>query len=105
MTTYTAPGGKILVVLDPQQTISPGGIILPDNAQERSVTGIVSSVGPDVREDLIEGDQVILSSGYAGAVVKDGAHSSVLVAVDEAEILARFAGPEDPWRVVESAVN
>ena len=36
MTTYTAPGGKILVVLDPQQTISPGGIILPDNAQERS---------------------------------------------------------------------
>lgn len=105
MTRYQAAGGKILVLLDPQEALSAGGIIIPEVAQAKSVTGVVTSVGPEVREDLTDGDRVILASAYAGSLVKDGAHSSHLVAVTEDEILAIFADYDDPWRFVESAVK
>lgn len=85
---YTAVGTKVVVALSPQQSISAGGIIIPDAAQAKSTTGTVLSVGSEVREDIKVADVVWLDE-YAGAVVSEE-NGVTIVSAEETEIFAVF---------------
>ena len=90
----TAATGKVLVSLIPTEGVSEGGIIIPEQAREKSVRGYVESVGKDVRVGVSAGDVVVLKDAYAGALVGtvgDGAEKSDVVAVEPDEILAVLA--------------
>lgn len=58
------------VVVDPKQAtkVSPGGIVIPDAAQEKSQQGVVIARGPSADEVMI-GD-VVLFRQYTGTEVE-----------------------------------
>lgn len=64
--------GKLVMVL-PESTLRPSGIMLPD--WQRSLTGSVLALGPDAK-DLKKGDKVFFSAAtgmesvYCGAAVR-----------------------------------
>ncbi len=58
-------GDRLLVMVDDKETVSPGGIVLPDAAQERPSKGIVIAAGRGVITDagrremeVAEGDRI-----------------------------------------------
>lgn len=55
----------VIPIFDPD--VSPGGIIIPEQAKERCDQGIVKYVGPKVK-DIKIGDYVIFS-GYTGTAI------------------------------------
>ncbi|MHC4403565.1 MAG: co-chaperone GroES [Planctomycetota bacterium] len=86
-------GEKVVVRRLEAEEVTPGGIVLPDTAQEKPQQGRVLSVGdgrllPDgsrAGHQVAEGDRVLFST-YAGTeVVVDGEE---LLIMDEQEILA-----------------
>lgn len=92
-------GDRILVKVDEPQKQSPGGLLLPDTAQERPRRGKVLKVGPGkVREgvgnedgphcvpiQVKEGDIVVFGS-YAGTHIDPD--DDLLMMMTEADILA-----------------
>ncbi len=66
---------QVVVRPDPVETVSKGGIHLPDNVKEKPVRGVVVAIGPGERYgnygdryacSVSAGDQVIYNSRYAG---------------------------------------
>lgn len=79
-------GAKILVLLDAKEAQSPGGIIIPDGAQDKAVTGQVRGIGImfDKEDTVAVGDKVLLSGAYAGSVIGEvGGQELVTVEYDE----------------------
>lgn len=77
---------RILVKREEEETKTAGGILIPDNAKEKPVYGVVIAVGngkalPDgsVRAlDIKEGDKILFSK-YSGTEVKvDGVEHLIL---------------------------
>lgn len=62
------PHSKIAVDPMPDPDVSPGGIIIPDEAKDKCDQGIVRYIGEDVH-DIRVGDHVLFSA-YSGTVVK-----------------------------------
>ena len=70
-------GDRLLVAREAESTVSAGGIIIPDSAQEKPLRGRVLAVGPgksnddgSVRPvDVAEGDLVLFGK-YAGTEIK-----------------------------------
>ncbi len=86
-------GEKVVIRRLAAEKASPGGIVLPDGAQEKSQQGRVLSVGDGrlmrdgtrARPQVVEGDRVLFD-GYAGAeVIVNGEE---LLILSEDEILA-----------------
>jgi chaperonin GroES len=78
------------VVIEPieQDSMTAGGIVLPDTAKEKPQEGTVLATGPDVEAELAEGDRVMYAK-YAGTEVKmDGKDVIIL---SEENILAVVA--------------
>ncbi|MBE9524867.1 MAG: co-chaperone GroES [Chloroflexi bacterium] len=78
------------VVIEPieQDSMTAGGIVLPDTAKEKPQQGTVLAIGPDVEAELAEGDRVMYAK-YAGTEVKmDGKEVIIL---SETDILAIVA--------------
>lgn len=96
MSTIIPFGNRILVRLDGQESVHESGIVIPDIAQEKSMTGVVEAVGTGTshpsRDTLLSiedqgvrtGDRVLLTSAYAGA--ESGEPGVILV--DLTEVLA-----------------
>jgi len=84
-----AAGTKILVLLDPKESESAGGIIIPDTAQKKAATGVVRGVGAqfDKAGDVYVGAHVLLSGEYAGSLIAE-VGGQELVAVEYEEVLA-----------------
>jgi chaperonin GroES len=69
---------RLVVRRDLPQTVTPGGIMMPDTFQGRQQTGTVISAGPGRRDekgnrvpmDVKVGDRVVLT-GYAGLEIRD----------------------------------
>lgn len=85
---------NVMIQRDAAETVTKGGIVLPDSAQEKPKMGTVISVGPG-RIDSKTGEpsvlcvqkgERVLFKGYAGTDVKVGKEKYVLL--DESEILA-----------------
>jgi chaperonin GroES len=70
-------GDRVLVKRDEPETITKGGIIIPDNAQEKQAKGKVVAVGKGNRDvngnihtlDVKVGDKILFSK-FAGTEVK-----------------------------------
>ncbi len=78
------------VVIEPieQDSMTAGGIVLPDTAKEKPQQGTVLAIGLDVEAELAEGDRVMYAK-YAGTEVKmDGKEVIIL---SETDILAIVA--------------
>ena len=84
---------RVIVEAIEKETISAGGIALPDTAQEEPQQGIVIAIGPGLRDtegnrvplDVAVGDTIIFSR-YGGSTLKhDG---KTLLILREEEIFA-----------------
>ncbi len=84
---------KILVERLQAESVTAGGIVLPDSAKEKPQKGKIAAVGPGkVLEDgsrskfeVKKGDTVLFTS-YAGSEVKVG--STEYLIMDESDVLA-----------------
>lgn len=84
---------RIIVEVTEKETLSAGGIALPDTAQEEPQQGIVLAVGPGLRDtqgnrmplDVVVGDEIIFSR-YGGSTLKH--HGKTLLILREEEIFA-----------------
>ena len=64
---------RVVVRALDQETRSPGGIVIPDNAKEKPTTGEVLAVGP-------------------GRVTDDGTNQAMSVRVSERVLFGQYAG-------------
>lgn len=64
---------RVVVRAQDQETRSPGGIVIPDNAKEKPTTGEVIAVGP-------------------GRITEDGAQIATAVRVGEQVLFGQYAG-------------
>ncbi len=96
VSTVKPLGDRIFVKVSPAEEKTAGGILLPDNAQEKPQVGEVVAVGPGKRNDdgsraeldVKVGDKVLYSK-YAGTEVKLSGEDYVLLS--EKDILAAVA--------------
>ncbi len=87
---------RILVKPLAPETKTAGGIIIPDNSQEKPAEGRVVAIGNGkttdsgkvVKPDVKEGDRVIYSK-YSGNEIKLGGDEHIILR--EADILAVYA--------------
>jgi len=90
--SFEPVGARLVVERDDADEVSPGGIVLPDQAQDKPRLGTVLAVGPGPRlhgggrgeMQMKVGDRVLLSP-YAENVILEG-HEIVLAR--EEDILA-----------------
>jgi len=70
---------RVLVKIEKSEAKSAGGIIIPDTAQEKTQTGVVSEVGDDAEVIKVKSGQKIMYDKYAGTQVKiDGTEYLIL---------------------------
>lgn len=83
-------GKRILIERNEEATTTASGIIIPDNAKEKSVTGKVLAVGDKVEtKGLINVGDTVLYGKYAGTeVTVDGKDFLVLTDTDILGIIA-----------------
>ncbi len=53
-----AIGTKVVVVMSERESITDGGIAIPESSVKPNTEGVVVSVGRDVKESVAEGDTV-----------------------------------------------
>ena len=76
---------RVLILPNPAEEITAGGLIIPDTAKEKPQVAEVVAVGPggivdgkEIKMELKVGDKVLLSK-YAGTEVKvDGVEYTIL---------------------------
>ncbi|MDJ0844702.1 co-chaperone GroES [Crocosphaera sp.] len=93
VSTLKPLGDRVFVKVSPAEEKTAGGILLPDNAQEKPQIGEVVAVGPGKRNDdgsrseldVKVGDKVLYSK-YAGTDIKLSGDDYVLLS--EKDILA-----------------
>lgn len=83
---------RVVIKVLPEEDVSPGGIILPDNAKEKPQRGQVVAAGPGRTEHgvlvpmTVQVGDVVLFGKYSGAEVKIDGETYLIV--KESEILA-----------------
>ncbi|MEA3358811.1 MAG: co-chaperone GroES [Thermodesulfobacteriota bacterium] len=77
----------LLKLEDPTEDKTPGGIIIPDTAKEKSQEGKVVALPADSDIDLSVGD-VVLYKGFSGTEINFEGESYLLILSDD--ILAKF---------------
>ncbi|MCM1982721.1 co-chaperone GroES [Lyngbya confervoides] len=93
VSTVKPLGDRVFVKVSASEERTAGGILLPDNAQEKPQVGEITAVGPGKRNDdgtrqeleVNIGDKVLYSK-YAGTDIKLGGEEYVLLS--EKDILA-----------------
>ena len=86
-------GSKVLIKRLEAETVTAGGIVLPDSAKEKPRQGTILAIGDGktladgtkAAFQVAEGDKVLFSS-YAGTEIKVGGEEYMLM--DESDILA-----------------
>jgi co-chaperonin GroES (HSP10) len=76
---------KVIVAMLPRQTVSAGGIAIPDCAQQVEEWGVVESAGPKCQH-VTAGDEVFVPAHLGTWFVSNG-HDYVLI--EEHRILAK----------------
>jgi chaperonin GroES len=61
---------RVLVKLEQSESKTAGGIIIPDNAQEKTQAGTVVAIGDDTDVIKVKVGQKVMHDKYAGAQVK-----------------------------------
>ena len=88
--TFKPLGKRILVERNEEATTTATGIIIPDNAKEKSVTGKVLAIGDKIEsKGLINVGDVVLYGKYAGTEVTVGGKD--LLVLTDADIMGIMA--------------
>jgi chaperonin GroES len=70
---------RVMVKLEKNEAKTAGGIIIPDTAQEKTLTGVVVAVGDDKEVIKVSVGQKVMYDKYAGTQVKiDGEEHLIL---------------------------
>lgn len=79
--------GRVVIVAETREALSPGGIVLPDSASEIPQTGVVVAVDTKrkVEDTYVQVNDRVLYSPYAQTVKVDG---NEFVIMFERDILA-----------------
>lgn len=79
-------GSRVLVRRIESEDKTPGGIVLPDNAKEKSSRGVVLAVGPGRLLDdgsylriRLEAGDVVMFAQYAGTEIDDDGQKLLLI--------------------------
>ena len=86
---------RLVVRPDDPESVTPGGIVLPDVAKEKPQRGTVLAVGPGrsldngdrIAMEVAEGDHVLFSK-YAGTPIE--IDEDELVILQESDVLAKL---------------
>ena len=83
-------GDRLLVQREAEPTVSAGGIIIPDSAQEKPLRGRVLAVGPgksgddgSIRPDDVAAGDLVLFGKYSGTEIKVAGEERVLLREDD----------------------
>lgn len=89
MTKFIPLYDRILVKREAEETVSKGGIFIPDSAKDKPAQGIVISVGKGLRENGVlmplsveEGDAILFGK-YAGTEIKLNGEDFLIMREDE----------------------
>lgn len=93
------PLGHRMLVKRAQKTVSKGGILLPESAQQKPREGEVVAVGPGKLDetgkvrplDVKVGDRILFSS-YAGTEVKNTDQEAEYLILSEEDVLGILVG-------------
>ena len=77
-------GERVLVERVEEDTKTSSGIIIPDNAKEKPLMGIVKAVSAKIKDDKIlkENDKVVFGK-YKGAEIKLDSKEFIVLELDE----------------------
>lgn len=78
---------RVLVQPDEAESITKGGIIIPDNAKEKLTRGRVLAVGADESMVLEPGDRILYGK-YAGTAIEHGVNKQEYMLMRETDVLA-----------------
>ena len=81
-------GDRVVVEPIEQDSMTAGGIVLPDTAKEKPQQGTVLATGPDIEGEIAAGDRVMYAK-YAGTEVKTDGKDVIILS--EENILAIVA--------------
>jgi chaperonin GroES len=71
-------GNRIMVKVTQPESMTKGGIVVPDGAKEKKNTGVVVTVGKGVTEDIEVGDMVMfMPFGVVEMMTSEGVCSVV----------------------------
>ena len=70
---------RVLVKLEKNEAKSPGGIIIPDTAQEKTQIGVVIAVGDDKEVIKVKAGDKVMYDKYAGTQVKIGGDDHLIL--------------------------
>ncbi len=74
---------RVLIEREKEITTTPTGIIIPDNAKEKPLTGKVLAVGQDALDEGINENDVVLFGKYTGTeLTLDGKELLILTSDD-----------------------
>lgn len=63
-------GDRVLVKLEESETKTAGGIYIPQTAQEKTQTGVVTAIGDDKDAITVKVGQKVMYDKYAGTSVE-----------------------------------
>lgn len=87
-TIITPVADRVLVLPDPAESITKGGIIIPDSAKEKSMRGTIVAVGPGKNDEPMTvkvGDSVLYGKHAGTEINIDGVSYLIM---READIFA-----------------
>jgi len=79
--------GNVLIEQIDAETVSAGGIIIPDAAKERPSQGIIVALAADASDEVCIGDRVIYKKFGGTAITHDGRDYLIL---PDGDLLAKF---------------
>jgi len=87
MTSIQPLSGNVLIEPVDAETVSAGGIIIPDAAKEKPSQGIVIALAADASDEVSVGDKVIYKKFGGTAISHDGKDFLI---IPDADLLAKF---------------
>jgi len=84
--------GNVLISPLDAETVSAGGIIIPESAKEKPSEGTVAGLAADASGEIALGDRVIYKK-YGGTAVTNGGEDFLIV--PDGDILAKYVEADD----------
>ena len=82
---FAPTADRVLVRVKGPETMTPGGIALPETSEKKPHQGVVVATGPDVKDERVREDSLVLFGQYAGLPIPG--HADLLIMKEE-DILA-----------------
>ena len=92
MATIQPLSGNVLITPIEAETVSKGGIIIPESAKEKPSEGTVAALAADASGEIALGDRVIYKKYGGTAITSEGTE---YIIVPDNDILAKYVEADD----------